>query len=307
MARTKKRKTVKRHPAHASSKSRSSWRGMIRFGLVTFPVEAFNAHAVEKDHIALHQLHAECHSRIRYQKTCPIHGPVDNDEIVSGYEISKGKYVEISEDELEEARTDEEKALTVDAFVPTDEIDPFYFDGRVYVLAPVGEQAREPYSVFLEALGRQKRVGVGKIIFSGKEQIVLLRPYRDSLLMNLLNYAAEMRNPRDLVAAPVSLGAKDKKVKLAEQLIRSWTDPDFDFAALQDTYTEKLQAIIDAKVHGRQTVAPEVDEEEPDVINLTDALRKSLSKATPVRSTARRTTTRRPGTRAPAARKRRPA
>jgi len=268
---------------YRSSKSRASWRGMVRFGLVSFPAEAFNAHAMEKDHIALHQLHEKCHSRIRYQKTCPIHGPVDNDEIVSGFEIGKGKYVEIDEDDLDKVRTAEEKSLTIDTFVANDEIDAFYLDGRVYFLSPDGEQAREPYSVFLEALRRQKRSGVGKVIFSGKEQIVLLRPYDDVLLMMLLNYAAEMRDPADIMAPAASVRSADKKVKLAEQLIENWTEPDFDFAAYKDTYYEKLKAIIDDKAHGRQTVTPEVDEE-PDVINLTDALRKSLSKSAPHRA-----------------------
>jgi len=152
----RRKSTAKPSPSSAS-RARASWRGTVRFGLVTFPAEAFNAHVLEKDHIALHQLHASCHSRIRYQKTCPIHGPVDNDEIVSGYEVSKGRYVEIGEDELDEVYTATEKSLTIDAFVPSDEIDSFYRDGRVYFLAPQGEQAREPYAVFLEALQKQKR------------------------------------------------------------------------------------------------------------------------------------------------------
>lgn len=250
---------------------------MIRFGLVTFPAEAVNAHAVDKDHIVLHQLHAKCHSRIRYQKTCPIHGPVDNDEIVSGYEVSKGKYVEIDEGELDALRTEEEKALTIDTFVAPDRIDPFYYDGRVYFLAPDGSSAREPYALFLEALRRQERYGVGKVVFSGKEQVVLVRPYDDVLLMVLLNYAAEMRDPTQ-VAPAASVRHGDKQLKLAEQLIASWSDANFDFAAYEDTYYEKLEKLIDAKAHGKEVVAPEV-EEEPDVINLTDALRKSLERS----------------------------
>src|SRR5580765_6878990 len=104
-------KSAGRKPADGKSqggaaKSRASWRGMVRFGLVSFPVEAFNAHSTEEAPIAFHQLHAECHSRIRYQKTCPVHGPISNDESVSGYEVRKGEYVEIDPDELDELRTD---------------------------------------------------------------------------------------------------------------------------------------------------------------------------------------------------------
>ncbi|MGQ0636595.1 MAG: Ku protein [Planctomycetaceae bacterium] len=131
----------RKRAAAATAKPRASWRGMLRFGLVAFPAEAFNAHLMEKDHV---QLRAECHSRIRYQKVCPIHGPVDSDEIVSGYEISRGRYVEIDENELDKAATDQERSLTIDAFVQADEVDPFYFDGRVYFLSPEGETAKEP-------------------------------------------------------------------------------------------------------------------------------------------------------------------
>lgn len=119
---------------------------MVRFGLVSFPVEAFNARSPEEAPIAFHQLHAECHSRIRYQKTCPVHGPISNDEIVSGYEVRKGEYVEIDPNELDELHTDGERALTIDAFVAPDEIDVIYFDGRMYYLSPDGEHAREPRS-----------------------------------------------------------------------------------------------------------------------------------------------------------------
>lgn len=248
---------------------------MIRFGLVSFPAEAFNAHLVERDHPSFHQLHAKCHSRIRYQKTCPIHGPVDNDEIVNGFETSKGRFVEIEPEELEAARSQKEKSITIDTFIDPEQVDPFFYDGRVYVLAPAGDAGREPYAVFLEALQSKNRYGIGTVVFSGKDQVVLVRPYEDVLLMVLLNYSAEMRAPAAMVKDLPVIRHTDKSVRLAEQLIESWTDDRFDFAAYKDTYTEKVQEIIDAKVQGRETVAP-TEEEEPDVINLADALRKSL-------------------------------
>src|SRR6476659_4981917 len=93
-------------------RERASWRGMLRFGLVAFPVQAFNALLPQHGHVSFHQLHAKCHSRIRHEKTCPIHGKVENSEIVSGYEYARGKYVEIAEEELDELRTAKEKSLT---------------------------------------------------------------------------------------------------------------------------------------------------------------------------------------------------
>jgi len=126
------------------AKPRSSWRGMLRFGLVVFPVEAFNAHARGREPLAFHQLHASCHSRIHYQKVCPIHGAVSNDEIVSGYEYSPGKYVEIEPEELDKLRTEKERSLTIDTFIQPAEVDPIYFDGRMYFLAPAAAAAKDP-------------------------------------------------------------------------------------------------------------------------------------------------------------------
>ncbi len=260
---------------------------MVRFGLVSFPVEAFNAHSPGEAPLALHQLHAECHSRIRYQKTCPVHGPVTNDEIISGYEVRKGEYVEISADELDELRTDAERALTIDAFVSPAEMDPIYFDGRMYYLSPDGEHSREPYAVFLAALEHQKRWGVGQVIFSGKQQIVVVRSYQGALHMALLNFAAEIREPDDAVAAVATVSSTDKKVRLAEQLIESWTDENFDFANYKDDYNDKLKELIQAKVAGKKLVLPDV-EEEPEVINLMDALRKSIGKHGDSKATAAR-------------------
>src|ERR1700751_5603160 len=109
---------------------RASWKGDIKFGLVTFTVEAFNAMNRSAGDIHFHQLHAKCHSRIHYQKVCPIHGEVSKDEIVSGYEYEKGKYVEIEPEQLDVLRTHEERTLTIDAFVEPNQIDPVYYDGR---------------------------------------------------------------------------------------------------------------------------------------------------------------------------------
>lgn len=281
--RATRKKTTKTRAAKAEStaqpkKARASWRGMIQFGLVSFPVEAFNAQAPEQSQIHFHQLHAECHSRIRYQKTCPIHGAVSNDEIVSGYEYSKGRYVEIDADELDKLRSHGERSLTIDAFISPEDVDLIYLDGRMYYLSPDGDQAREPYAVFYEALEKAGRWGIGQALFSGKQQVVVVRPDEDALQMALLNYAASVREPETMIEPLAHVKDMDKKVRLAQQLIESWSDPKFDFRNYEDKYRGEVQAIIDAKVAGREVVVPEV-EEEPAVINLMDALRKSVKQS----------------------------
>jgi len=276
---------------------------MLRFGLVAFPVEAFNAHSVEGAPVVLNQLHAECHSRIRYQKTCPVHGPVTNDEIVSGYEYGKGQYVEIDPKELDELRTNAERALTVDAFISPDEIDPIFFDGRMYFVAPDGDAAREPYAIFLEALEHEGRWGIGQVVFSGKQEVVVIRPYQGALTMAMLSYSAEFRDPRDVVPPVPRVPSADKKVRLAEQLIESWTQRDFDFSQYHDAYSDKVKELIRAKVEGRELVVPEV-EAEPEVINLMAALRKSIGKPGPHQAERHNGKPSRPGRRkAPASRR----
>jgi DNA end-binding protein Ku len=284
---TASRKRSSKRKSSSGSRHRASWRGDLRFGLVTFGVQAINAHMPSKGAISFHQLHADCGRRIHYQKVCPVHGEVENDEIVSAYEYGKGKYVEIEDEELDELRTEKEKALTIDTFIEPDQIDPVYYDGRMYFLIPDGESAFEPYAIFLAALEKQERYGVGQVVFSGKEQVVLVRPYGEVLHMALLNYEAEMRTAEQVSVSLPKRAGEARKVKLAEQIIEQWTEGRFDFSDYVDRSLEKTQALIDAKIKGHDVVKPAEDEDEPDVINLMDALKKSMEHAGGKRSSQR--------------------
>lgn len=214
VARTKKTRTKKKHaaPRKGKGKRRASWKGNMTFGLVSFGVEAFNAINREGSDIHFHQLHAKCHSRIHYEKVCPIHGPVPNDEIVSGYEISKGRYIEIDPEELDAVRTQHERALKIDAFVSPETIDPLYFDGRMYYLLPADGTAEEPYAVVTAAMEREERYGVGQVVFSGKDQVVLVRPMEGVLHMAMLNYEAEIRQPETIARGLRGVSGLTKQV-----------------------------------------------------------------------------------------------
>lgn len=266
----------KKSKAKRSARMRASWKGPLKFGLVSFPVQAVNAVVREEGDIHFHQLHATCHRRIRYEKVCPVHGEVDKEEIVSGFEFKKGQYVEIDQEELDALRTEHEKALTIDAFIDADQIDPIYFDGRHYYLIPDGDEADEPYQLFLEAMTKQEKCAVGEFIFSGKEQLALVRPLEHVLLMELLNYEPEIRPPADVHAVKAHERLSPKKLHLANTLIDSWTDDDFDLAAYKNRARERTEELIEAKLEGREIVAPK-DEEPREVINLMDALKQSLS------------------------------
>jgi DNA end-binding protein Ku len=272
---SKKTKGKKSRPKH-----RASWRGQLRFGLVSFPVQAFNVRLPEQGEFHFHQLHAECHSRIHYQKVCPIHGEIDNDSIVSGYEYRKGQYIEIDPDELDALRSEGERALTVDTFIAAEELDAIYYDGRRYYLAPDGASAAESYSVLAEAMRRQERDAVGLVVFSGREQLVRLRVDEGVLIMSMLDYSAEVKRPEVMAAELPAKRLPSRSVQLAETLVKAWTAKRFNFDDYEDRNRAKVKELIDAKIAGRKIVAPE-PEEQPEVINLMDALQKSLARHQP--------------------------
>jgi DNA end-binding protein Ku len=259
------------------SKFRASWRGQLRFGLVSFEVQAINAEIKENGEVHFHLLHEPDHQRIHYAKMCPKHGEVPNEEIVEGFEYAKGKYVEFDKEELDLLRTEQEKALSIDAFVSADEIDPIYFDGRMYYLVPSGANSNEPYSLLQAAMEKKKRWGVGQVVFSGREQLAVVRPLDGVLTMAMLNYDAEIRKPSDIKSEftrPRSTGAK---LRLAEDLISKWHDGDFDFSDYKDRYRQKVKEAIAAKKKGVELKPPE-EKEEPEIINLMEALKESVAR-----------------------------
>src|SRR5438067_12967292 len=129
--------------------ARPAWKGFLKLSLVSLPVKAYTVTASEGGQIRLNQLHAECHSRINYKKTCPIHGEVSNDQIVSGFEYSKGQYVIVDPEELDKLRTEDEKSINIQTFIAEDAVDPMYYSGKTYYLVPDGPVGQKAYSVVL--------------------------------------------------------------------------------------------------------------------------------------------------------------
>jgi DNA end-binding protein Ku len=269
--------------ARGSTGSRASWRGQIVIDLVVFSVEAFNAVRADEGEIHFNQLHAECNNRIRYQKVCPVHGPVERDEIVLGYEYEKNKYVVLDPNEVEKMRTNAERALRVGAFVPPEQIDANYLDGRTYILAPAETAAEEPYAVVQAALKELNRYAVGKIVFSQREELVALRPWKSALVMHMLRHQDQFRSLEDVDIPKIKVAPR--KAQMAATLIRTATVNRFELGRYEDEYQKKLAALIDAKVKGKEIVAAE-EEEAPPVVNLMDALRRSLANKRPKREAA---------------------
>jgi DNA end-binding protein Ku len=256
---------------------RSVWKGSLRFSLVSVPVEAFTAAETGDGEIRFHQLHEKCHSRIRYKKTCPIHGEVPNDEIVSGHEYAKDKYVVFEPGELSKLRPEGDRSISIDTFVNPDEIDPIYFDGRTCYLVPDSAAAEKPYAVLCQAMTKLARYGLAAVILHGKEELVLVRPLDGLLTMTMLHYASQVRGPGVIKDELPKVSVNPREVKLAQQLIEASTDENFDFSKYEDQHTAELRNLIEAKVKGKEIVAPPAEsEEEVPIINLMDALRKSV-------------------------------
>lgn len=256
---------------------RSSWKGFLRLSLVTVPVQAINAAASGDGELHFHQLHAACHSRIRYQKVCPLHGEVSNDEIVRGYEHAKGQYVIVDDDEIDKLRTAAERAINIDAIIKPEALDPTVFDGRTYYLVPDGPMAGKPYAVLLGALESEGRWAVGEAVMFGREQLVAIRPHEGVLCLEILRYAAQVRSPQVATEGMSLPPASRQELQLATKLLAAATRKKFDLASYQDDYATRVGRLIEAKIEGREIVG-EPEQEEPPVINLMDALRKSLAK-----------------------------
>ncbi len=235
--------------------------------------------------IHLNQLHEECSSRVKYQKTCPIHGEISNDEIVSGYEFAKGQYVVIDTQEIEKLRSNSDKSIAVDCFVSADTIDPVYHTGRTYFLVPDGPVGQKPYSLLLQTMADAKMHAVARVVISNKEQLVLVRPIDTLLGMTVLAYDAQVKKPSAFDDELVETAANEQEIELTRTLMSALVREDFDIADYKDQYTERLTELIESKVEGKELVTPP-SEEEPAVINLMDALKASVQQVKPPTKTA---------------------
>ena len=257
---------------------RSIWKGFLKLSLISVPVKAYSASASGTS-IRLNQLHQGCHSPVKYQKVCPIHGELENDAVVSGYEYSKGQYVEIDPEELQKLRTRSEKAITIDGFLQPKDIDPLYYGPKTYYLVADGPVGEKPYRLLHEAMVEEGVYAVAQVVLSRKERLVLLRPYGRLLTMTTLYLTHEVKMPESFGGeVVVDRALSDGELDLAKRLIEAWTMEDFDLGRYKDAYREKLTELIEAKVEGKEIFRVPTPQE-PEVLNLLEALKESVAKA----------------------------
>jgi DNA end-binding protein Ku len=275
---------------------RSIWKGSITFGLITVPVKIFTAVGREGgDKIDMHLLHAKDGERIHYQRTCDKgHKDIDWDEIVKGYEYSKGKWVEITDEDLEAIDLETLRTIDVQQFSPYEQIDPIYFDKAYYVVPE--ESAVKAYRLMVEAMEDEELVGVAKVAIREREHLSVLRAVDNMMVLETMHWPEEIRDAKfdELRKRP---NVQDRERKMARQLIQQLTD-DFDPSKFKDEYHKALKKVIDKKVKGDEIVIPEAPDEEPtQVVDLLEALKQSVAaakrgeKPKPQRSSASKKTT----------------
>ena len=260
--------------------ARATWKGFLKVSLVNIPIKVFPA-TESSGTISFNQLHNECQTRIQQKRWCPsCNKEIPLSDIVKGYEFEKGHYVVMSEDDIEKVRPTSTRVIDLVQFDDVTALDPMYVD-RTYYLAPDGQVAADAFAVFRE--GMKGKLGIGKLALYGREYLVAVKPHDKGLVMYTLHHAAEIRGTEGIEElATIPTKVKPQEVQLAKQVIGTF-EKKLDLSDYKDEYREGLQKIIDAKIAGEDVVAPAV-EMPPKVVNLMEALRKSLDSVSATKS-----------------------
>jgi DNA end-binding protein Ku len=268
----------------AANRPRAIWTGAISFGLVNAPVRMYTA-ITEKD-LRFNQLHEPDGGRIGYVKVCKVDNePVPADEIVKGFEVSKGEYVRMSDEDFEAARGEQHRGITIHDFVPADQIDPIYFE-RTYYLGPEEGPGEAIYALLVEAMQRSGLSAIATYVHHDRENLACLRVRDGVITLERMFFDDEVRSTDGIVPSESKVDAK--QLKMAEDLIGAYTS-DFEPDRYKDTYRERLLAIVDQKRQGKTTKAPE-PEAAPAAPDLVAALTASLEVARQEREAGKKPT-----------------
>jgi DNA end-binding protein Ku len=267
---------------------RPFWSGQIRISLVSFGIQLFPAINSKAD-VAFHQVDRKSHQRIHHLNVVNGDKPVDDADIIKGFEYSKGKYITLEPAEIKKLRLETQKTITVAQFVDAKEIPPCLYE-KPYFVVPDAKGSDEAFAVVREALAQSGKVAIGKVAFGGREHLVAIAPSSDKkergMMAYTLRYADELRNAKDYFSS-VSPAATDKRqLALANELIRAQSAP-FRLGDYKDNYESALRELIDAKRN--KSPFPVAEEQpRPKVISLMDALKRSVNETSAKPSRAKR-------------------
>jgi DNA end-binding protein Ku len=248
----------------------SVWKGMITFGLVSVPIRLYVA--ARSKRIFLHQLHKDCHSRLKQPLFCPTcDRMVDRSEVIKGYEYETGQYVLVDGDEIKQILPASSRSMEILAFVDADKVDPIYFDSS-YLAVPDAD-AVKPYALLVKALKDTNKMAVAKLTMHQREYTVFVR-YRDNgLTLHTTYYANEINSVQGYGTDNAQL--KPQEIKLAEELVKSLSAP-FKPQDYRDEFQERLRALVEAKTHGKTVAITPAGKRAP-VIDIMQALKQSLA------------------------------
>ncbi len=254
--------------------ARAYWKGFLRLSLVTIGVEIYNAVESKAD-ISFRQIHKPSGRRVNYEKVVQGIGKIDSKDIVKGYEVDKDTYVTLDPEEVDAVKLESKKTIDLVQFVDAKDIDYRYFE-RPYFVAPTDALSGEGYVVIREALRETGKVGLAQITISGREWLVAIAPLEDGLVMEMLRYADELRQPEDFFDEVPAAKPDREMVDLAVQLIGKKSKA-FKPETFEDRYQTALKALVQDKLKGRRIVAHE--QERPkggNIVDLMEALKRSV-------------------------------
>jgi DNA end-binding protein Ku len=264
--------------------ARAIWSGSISLGLVNVPVKLYSA--VKRKEVHFHQLHETTGARVRYKKVSESSGrEIPSDNIVKGYEISKGNYVAVTDDDFEAAEPERTHTVDIEDFVALEEVDPLQFTNTYWIAPQDTKGASKAYALLRDAMAKKARVAVGRFVLRTKEHLVLVRPVDGALALHTMLFPDEIVAANEIDGLPVRVKPDAREVKMAEQLIDSLTVK-WDPKKYTDTYREKLLDVIKRKAKGEEIVT-EPREERADVVDLMAALEASIEATKSRRKTGR--------------------
>jgi DNA end-binding protein Ku len=256
---------------------RSSWKGHLKLSLVSCPVRLFNATS-RSEKVSFHLLQKDTHNRIQMKPTDPELGPVERADLVKGYEYEKDQYVVFSDEDFEKIQIDSSKAIVIEKFVDAKEVDPIYLDAPYY-LAPDGAVAEETFRVIQHAMRDKDKVALSRIVLANRERLIALSCRDRGFLMMTLRTGDEVRDSKDYFTDIKDEEPEQEMLDLAEKLIAQKSGK-FDPSEFKDRYHDAVVEMVKAKIKGQEPVLAKAPERGK-VINLMDALRRSLEDAKP--------------------------
>ncbi|HTZ71822.1 MAG TPA: Ku protein [Acetobacteraceae bacterium] len=252
---------------------RPSWQGHLKLSLVTCPVALYTATDAGGD-VHFHLINPKTNNRIRMITTDPDTGPVDRTELVKGYEVAKGEYILLNDDDIKSVKLESTKTIDIERFVAEDEIDRIYWD-TPYYLAPDGKMAQEAFAVIRTAMEKSGQIALGRIVMSTRERILALEPRGKGILAYTIRADAEVRKPDEIFDAITDSAADPAMISIAEKIIEQ-REGKFDPSQFVDRYEEALKGLIAAKKKGHKP-ARVAEPADTNVIDLMAALRASLT------------------------------